>query len=88
MCSEGNTRTTSVPFPFSDELLKNLSVPTMLMVGDKEVVWTSIEGTLERGKRLIPDLRTVIIPNAGHALIVDQPEMVNKEILKFLNQDP
>lgn len=37
--------------------------------------------------RWIPDLAAEIIPNAGHLLIMDQPEIINARILKFLSND-
>lgn len=74
------------PFPFTDEQLKSIVAPVLLMVGDKEVVWSSIDDTFARGRRLVRSLRTVKIPAAGHALNVDQPELVNKEILEFLKK--
>jgi len=74
------------PFPFTDEQLKSIAAPILLMAGDKEVVWSSIDDTFARGRRLVRSLRTVKIPAAGHALNVDQPELVNKEILEFLKK--
>jgi pimeloyl-ACP methyl ester carboxylesterase len=32
----------------------------------------------------IPNARQVIVPNAGHAVPVDQRERFNKELLEFL----
>jgi len=74
------------PFPFTDEQLKSIAGRVLLMAGDKEVVWSNIDETFARGQRLIRSLRTKKIPDAGHALNVDQPELVNKEILEFLKK--
>jgi len=74
------------PFPFSDEQLKTITAPVLLMAGDREVVWSNIDDTFARGRRLVPSLRAVKIPAAGHALTVDQPELVNEEILVFLEK--
>jgi pimeloyl-ACP methyl ester carboxylesterase len=35
----------------------------------------------------MPNLTAEIIPDAGHLLIMDQPEIINACILKFLSND-
>jgi pimeloyl-ACP methyl ester carboxylesterase len=73
-----------MPTKFSDEELTKTKVPTLLLIGQDEVIYGSIDATLDRARRLIPHIQTEIIPNAGHLPNVDQPELVNARILKFL----
>jgi pimeloyl-ACP methyl ester carboxylesterase len=35
----------------------------------------------------MPNIQAEIIPDAGHIPSMDQPEMVNERILKFLNKN-
>ena len=73
-----------IPSKFSDEELTKTKVPTLLLIGQDEVLYGSIDATVERARRLIPHIQTEIIPNAGHLPNVDQPELLNVRILKFL----
>jgi len=75
-----------LPSKFSDEELKKTKVPTLLLIGQEEVIYNNINKTIERAKKFISGICIIIIPNAGHLPNIDQPEMVNKHILKFLNQ--
>ena len=46
----------------------------------------SVRTALNRATNLIPHIETALIPDAGHALNFDQPEMVNTRILEFLRE--
>ncbi|MES2593636.1 MAG: alpha/beta hydrolase [Bacteroidota bacterium] len=70
--------------PFTDKQLKSLTMPVLLMVGDADII--NDAESLKRAKKLLPNLTTLKIKNAGHFLSVDQPEIVNKEIIDFLKQ--
>ena len=73
-----------LPSKFSDEAASDTNEPTLLLIGQKEVIYGSIDATVERAKRLISNIQTEIVPDAGHLPNIDQPEIVNKRILKFL----
>jgi len=64
------------------EALRNIKVPTLIMVGEKD------NRTPPRFSRLlhhmIPDTRLVIVEGAGHCLPLEHPERVNGEIIRFL----
>jgi pimeloyl-ACP methyl ester carboxylesterase len=68
---------------FSDEELKRMQMPTLLLVGDHEIMYEPRKA-LERAGGLIPNLRAELIPNAIHLLNSDQPFIVDECILKFL----
>jgi pimeloyl-ACP methyl ester carboxylesterase len=73
-----------LPSKFSDEQLSNTKAPTLLLIGQNEVIYDSIDATVERAKKLISNIQTEIISDAGHLPNIDQPEIVNARILKFL----
>ncbi|HEY6756780.1 MAG TPA: alpha/beta hydrolase, partial [Nitrososphaera sp.] len=75
-----------LPSRFSDKQLSDTKVPTLLLIGQKEVIYGSIDATVERAKRLISNIQTEILPDAGHLPNIDQPEIVNTRILKFLTE--
>jgi pimeloyl-ACP methyl ester carboxylesterase len=72
-----------IPSVFSDDELRQVAVPALLLIGDKEVIYDP-HAALERAARLIPHVETTLIPGAGHALIGDQPAQVDARMLKFL----
>jgi pimeloyl-ACP methyl ester carboxylesterase len=68
--------------PFSDDELRLLHIPVLVLIGDEDIV--NNEASLTRAKSLIPGVKTAVIKNAGHFLSFDEPETVNKMVLKFL----
>jgi pimeloyl-ACP methyl ester carboxylesterase len=68
---------------FTDEELNKIVIPTLLILGEYEIMYEPRKA-LERATQLIANLRTELIPEAGHMLISDQPEMVNQSMLNFL----
>jgi pimeloyl-ACP methyl ester carboxylesterase len=78
-------RPTGVPNVFKPEEFKQLSMPVQVMIGDHEVIYAqSPEKVLERAAQLIPNVRTVLIENAGHACPLDQPDETNQQLAAFL----
>lgn len=76
-----------IPPTFTDEELKQIAMPTLLLIGDHEIMYEPRQ-TLERARYLIPTLRGELIPGAGHMLNSDQPAIVNQCILEFLREMP
>lgn len=72
------------PIVFSDEKLRGIRIPVYLIIGDKEVIYSDPNKVIRRAKDNIFSIRCKIIPDAGHALIYDQPDDVSKEIISFL----
>ncbi len=60
-------------------------MPNNLSIGEKEVIFSASKA-IDRATRLMPIIQAEIIPDAGHTPYMDQPEMVNKRILKFLKE--
>jgi pimeloyl-ACP methyl ester carboxylesterase len=67
---------------FSDEDLRKLKSPTLLLIGGCSVIYDP-QRAYERATRLIPGIQAEIIPNASHALNFEQSELVNTHILQF-----
>jgi pimeloyl-ACP methyl ester carboxylesterase len=71
-------------FPLPQAELRRFTVPTLLLMGQREQLFNP-QRVIERARKLLPDLReTALVPDAGHILNYDQPEKVNERILKFL----
>ena len=74
---------TMFPTVYTDEELKQIGVPSLLLIGAGEKIYDP-EVAIERAERLMANLRAQIVPNSGHTLIMEQPEIVNSRILDFL----
>ena len=71
-----------MPSTFSDEELRQIRQPVLLLTGDQDRL--NPPKALERARQTIPHLEAEIIPQAGHFLSMEQPEDVDARILKFL----
>jgi pimeloyl-ACP methyl ester carboxylesterase len=71
------------PLPLTDAQWRSLSVPTLLLAGDREVIFPAKE-SLERVAALAPQLRAELIPGTGHDFFVARAEEVNRRVLDFL----
>jgi len=77
---------TMYPTVYTDEELKQIDRPVLLLVGAGEKIYNP-QKAIEHAHRWMPDLTAEIIPNAGHLLVMDQPEIINALILRFLTSD-
>jgi pimeloyl-ACP methyl ester carboxylesterase len=68
---------------FTDDEVRRISAPTLLIWGQHEAAYNIAKAT-ERARRLISDLCVEVIPNAGHTVSDDQPEIVDSRIVAFL----
>lgn len=73
------------PTVFTDEQLSNVSIPTLLLIGDREVICNPLVA-IERARRLIPGVEAELIVGAGHLLNMEQTEYVNGRVLGFLRR--
>ena len=61
--------------------MQRLDVPTLIMTGDED------DPCLEPGllmKRTIPSAALVVFPNTGHALNIEEPDLFNRTLRRFL----
>lgn len=67
----------------TEALLKQIVMPTLLLLGEREIIYDP-RVALKRAQKFITHLEAHFVPNAGHALNFDQPQVVNRLILNFL----
>jgi pimeloyl-ACP methyl ester carboxylesterase len=75
------------PEVYTDSELETLCALVLLLLGDQETIYDPRRAA-ERAGQDIPQLRTVIIPDAGHLLNMEQPCVVNREIVSFILDGP
>ncbi len=73
--------------------LPRVTAPTLVMVGDEDVLTPADQGPDGAGGRFIHDhlvssrrREFVVIPNAGHANLMDNPDASNKAVIDFLER--
>jgi pimeloyl-ACP methyl ester carboxylesterase len=73
------------PAVFSDEQLRSMRVPTLLLIGDHEVIFDSAMA-LARARRLIADLEADLVPHSSHDVCFSQHRLVDARVLSFLKR--
>ena len=68
----------------ADKKLKDIKVPTLIMVGDKDTRMPPRFSRLLHAT--IPNSRLIIVEDAGHCLPMERPEQVHREITSFLKE--
>jgi pimeloyl-ACP methyl ester carboxylesterase len=67
-----------------DELAR-ISAPTLVVIGDDDIVTIEHTAALYRA---IPNSELAVIPGASHAVPLEKPEIVNRVVLTFLENEP
>lgn len=70
---------------FSDEELRGMRVPTLLLIGREEALYDP-KAALERARRLIPNLKGEMVPWANHDMTISQHEIVDRRVVDFLTE--
>jgi pimeloyl-ACP methyl ester carboxylesterase len=73
----------AIPRVFSDEELRSIHTPVLLLIGDHEVIYKPAR-VIRRATRLMTGLKAELVPNANHSAQYTAPEFVNAKILEFL----
>jgi pimeloyl-ACP methyl ester carboxylesterase len=81
---EGARMNFVAPAVFSQAELERIRAPTLLLIGDKEVLYEPHE-TLALAKRRMTKLQAEIVCHANHTAGLTRPEDVNQRILNFLH---
>jgi pimeloyl-ACP methyl ester carboxylesterase len=64
-----------------------VTVPALFIGGDRDVATIWSQQAIARAKEVCTDLRgSIILRNCGHWIMQEQPDAVNKELLKFLQR--
>ena len=62
--------------------LPNIDVPSLIIVGENDKPFLAAADYMENK---IHNSKKIIIPDAGHAVNIDQPNIFNAEVLNFLS---
>jgi pimeloyl-ACP methyl ester carboxylesterase len=73
--------------PLSDDELRALQVPVLLLMGDDEVLYDA-DTALDRARRLVPDFEGELIPRCRHDMCFSQHRVVDARVLEFLKKKP
>jgi pimeloyl-ACP methyl ester carboxylesterase len=71
--------------PLSDDELRSLHMPVLLLFGDGEVIYGSAEA-LERARRLIPHVEGELVPGCRHDMCLSKSRIVDARVLDFLKK--
>ena len=72
------------PPPASDEQLRALTAPTLLLMGEKEQFFLPAS-TIARARAHLPNLHEAeVVAGVGHNMATDDPATVNRRIAQFL----
>jgi pimeloyl-ACP methyl ester carboxylesterase len=72
-----------MPAVVADEALRTMKVPTLLLIGDQEVISDPAQA-LERARRLIPAFEGELVPGCRHDMCASQHHIVDTRVLEFL----
>jgi pimeloyl-ACP methyl ester carboxylesterase len=64
--------------------LRRFNVPGLLIFGEHEMFFNPNK-VAQRSEKLMPGLSSVVVADAGHGAVFDQPDEVNRLVVEFLN---
>jgi pimeloyl-ACP methyl ester carboxylesterase len=70
----------------TDEDLRRIATPTLYVLGDRDGATADPRGTVERIESLMPSVETLVVPGAGHDVIVAETARVAERVLGFLQR--
>ena len=76
----------ALPAAFSDDELRAMRVPVLLLFGDHERIYDPAEA-LARARRLLPDFQGELVPQSSHDMCYSQRRLVDRRVLDFLNDN-
>ena len=76
-----------MPVMFPDDQLRAMRVPTLLLIGDHEVICDPAHA-LTRARRLFPDVQGELVPRSSHDMCFSQHRIVDARVLAFLKNMP
>jgi pimeloyl-ACP methyl ester carboxylesterase len=85
-CWLNNPILQSSPRPLAATRLQEIKVPTLLILGDRDV--PQIKATIEILEKGIKGSTKVVIKGAGHMVNLEQPEKFNESLLGFVRALP
>ncbi|WP_160142438.1 alpha/beta fold hydrolase [Arthrobacter sp. SLBN-100] len=76
-------RVSVFPKPFTDEELRTIRTPVLLLVGGRESTFDP-HRAISQAQRCIPVVQAQLIPGIGHMIAMEAAEVVNDRVLQFL----
>ena len=76
-----------MPVVFPEDRLRAMRVPTLLLIGRREVVWNPVTA-LRRARELFPDIQAELVPNSSHEMCFSQRDFVDGRVRQFLGTAP
>ncbi len=67
------------------EQLARISAPTLVLAGDDDMITVDHSAALYRA---IPNSELALVPGTSHALVMEKPDLVNRLVIDFLEQEP
>jgi pimeloyl-ACP methyl ester carboxylesterase len=83
---EGAPTNQIFPAVFSDAELRRMRTPTLLLIGDHEVIYKP-QTPIQRALRLVPGLQAEIVPSAHHIAAMANPIWVNPRLVRFFEEE-
>jgi pimeloyl-ACP methyl ester carboxylesterase len=75
-----------LPPCLTDEDLRKIMTPTLILMGQYDNIFNPTK-VIKRAHELMPNLHAAeLIPNVGHFMNAEKPEVINSRILKFLSE--
>ena len=84
LLKHGKSANQVFPTVLTNEQLNQIQTPTLLIDGEKEVIY-DYSFASRRAQRCLKNVLVEIIPNANHITGNSQPDLTNIKILKFLS---
>lgn len=75
------------PTVLTDQDWQKLSVPTLFMVGEHEVMYSPQDAVRRLDRGAPQKVTSVIVPNADHHMAIVQPDWVSNNVIKFLSSE-
>ena len=72
------------PFHIPGRRLRKIHVPTLVFLGGKDGLVGRAAAAAKRARRNITGCQIEVLPEAGHVMSVDEPDLVGDRIIKFL----
>jgi len=83
----GSTKMTDVPMHriYKPEELTMIKMPVLVMAGGKPILYKDPQAFKASAIKALPHAKVVIVEEAGHGLNMEKPDIVNEEMIDFLN---
>jgi pimeloyl-ACP methyl ester carboxylesterase len=73
-----------MPHVFSNDELRALRVPALLLIGENEVIYDAAKA-MARARQLIPNFEGELVPRCNHDMCTSQHRIVDARVLDFLS---